>query len=49
MKKLPRKNKYKFSVIRCRFIKDISLFMLFDTTFKEAHCVMIETMPSNKT
>ena len=23
--KLPRKNKYKFSVRRCRFIKDISL------------------------
>ena len=48
--KLPRKNKYKFSVRRCRFIKDISLIsFLIKHIYKKAHCVMTETMSSNKT
>ena len=47
--KLPRKSKYKFPVRRCRLIKDISLLSFCDTILTEAHCVMIETMSSNKT
>ena len=45
--KLPRKNRYKFSVTRCRFIKDISILSFLIHIYKST-CVMIETS-SNKT
>ena len=46
--KLPRKNRYKFSVRRCRFIKDISILSFLISIYRST-CIMIETMPSKKT
>ena len=42
-------NNYKFSVSKCKFIKDISLSSFLMKLFTENHCVMIETISSNKT
>ena len=42
-------NNYKFSVSKCKFIKDISLSSFLMKVFTETHCVMIETISSNKT
>ena len=53
--KVWRKNKYKFSVRKYRFIKDISLISFWYNIFTEwassylQNCVMTETMSSNKT